>query len=42
MIERSLRPRRLLLVLVVLCVAVGATMFGGHPVRVARRAGAAG
>ena len=28
-IERSLRPRRLLLVLVVLCVAVGATMFGG-------------
>jgi tetratricopeptide (TPR) repeat protein len=28
-IGRSLRPRRLLLVLVVLCVAVGATMFGG-------------
>jgi tetratricopeptide (TPR) repeat protein len=26
---RSLRPRRLLLLLVVLCVAVGATMFGG-------------
>jgi tetratricopeptide (TPR) repeat protein len=28
-IGRSLRPRRLLLLLAVLCVAVGATMFGG-------------